>query len=241
MVEPMHDPSGPPSPSEVTQQQVASDADVRSDGSPVETAGVTTPADEEKQGEATADSLDPSSPDHTSAEPSSPDGDDEDHEGRLADDLEELSAKAHKAEQYLELAQRTKADFENYRKRAARDAATAQARGAVKLARELLPAIDNLDRALEAAQAAEETVAEDGANALVSGIKLVHTDLIAALTRAGIERFSPEGETFDPQQHEAVAQQPVEGAEPGTVVEVYQRGYRLGDAVIRPARVVVAG
>ena len=118
MFEPIHDPSGPPSPSEVTQQQVASDADVRSDGSPVETAGVTTPADEEKQGEATADSLDPSSPDHTSAEPSSPDGDDEDHEGRLTDDLEELTAKAHKAEQYLELAQRTKAEFENYRKRA---------------------------------------------------------------------------------------------------------------------------
>jgi molecular chaperone GrpE len=240
MVEPMHDPSGSPSPSEATEQQVASDADVRPDGSPTETASVTTPADEEKQGEATAGSLGPSSPDHSSTD-SSPDGDDEDHEGRLADDLEELTAKAHKAEQYLELAQRTKADFENYRKRAARDAATAQERGAVRLARELLPAIDNLDRTLEAAQAAEETVADDGAHALVSGIKLVHTDLIAALTRAGIERFSPEGETFDPQQHEAVAQQPVEGAEPGTVVEVYQRGYRLGDAVIRPARVVVAG
>jgi molecular chaperone GrpE len=74
----------------------------------------------------------------------------------------------------------------------------------------------------------------------VSGIKLVHADVIAALARAGIERFSPEGEPFDPQQHEAIAQQPVEGAQPGTVVEVYQRGYRLGDFVIRPARVVVA-
>ena len=65
--------------------------------------------------------------------------------------------------------------------------------------------------------------------------------MIAALARAGIEPFSPEGEQFDPQFHEAVAQQPVEGAEPGTVVEVYQRGYRLGDSVLRPARVVVAG
>ena len=64
--------------------------------------------------------------------------------------------------------------------------------------------------------------------------------MIAALARAGIERFSPEGERFDPQLHEAVAQQPVEGAESGTVVEVYQRGYRLGEVVIRPARVVVA-
>ena len=74
----------------------------------------------------------------------------------------------------------------------------------------------------------------------MSGIKLVHADVIAALARAGIEPFSPEGEQFDPQCHEAVAQQPVEGAEPGTVVEVYQRGYRLGDVVLRPARVVVA-
>ena len=81
---------------------------------------------------------------------------------------------------------------------------------------------------------------DNGTATLVSGIKLVHEDVIAALARAGIERFSPEGERFDPQFHEAVAQQPVEGAEPGTVVEVYQRGYRLGEVVIRPARVVVA-
>ncbi len=162
----------------------------------------------------------------------------EEHE-QLQRDLEELSAKASKADEYLELAQRTKADFENYRKRAAREAAAAQDRGVAKLARELLPAVDNLDRALEAAR---QTV--DGAGSettLASGIKLVHADVIAALARAGIERYSPEGEVFDPQHHEAVAQQPVDGAQPGTIVEVYQRGYRLGDAVIRPARVLVAG
>jgi molecular chaperone GrpE len=65
--------------------------------------------------------------------------------------------------------------------------------------------------------------------------------VIAALARVGIEPYSPVGERFDPQHHEAVAQHPVEGAEPGTIVEVYQRGYRLGEAVLRPARVVVAG
>jgi molecular chaperone GrpE len=65
--------------------------------------------------------------------------------------------------------------------------------------------------------------------------------VVAALQRAGIERYSPEGEPFDPTLHEAVAQQPVEGAEPGTVVEVFQSGYRMGDSVVRPARVVVAG
>jgi molecular chaperone GrpE len=152
-------------------------------------------------------------------------------------DLEEISAKAEKADQYLELAQRTQADFENYRKRAARETAAAQERGVAKLARELLPAVDNLDRALEAVQGDSD----NGASTLVSGIKLVHADVIAALSRAGIERFSPQGERFDPQRHEAIAQQPVQGAEPGTVVEVYQRGYVLGESVIRPARVVVAG
>jgi molecular chaperone GrpE len=143
-------------------------------------------------------------------------------------------ARAEKADEYLDLAQRTKADFENYRKRTARDAAAAQARGVSKLALELLPAIDNLDRALAAADATASAE-------LASGIKLVYDELLAALARAGIEPFSPQGEPFDPQQHEAVAQLPAEEAEPGTIIEVYQRGYRLGDAVLRPARVSVAG
>lgn len=160
------------------------------------------------------------------------------------DELDLLTARAEKADEYLALAQRSKADFENYRKRAARDAAAAQERGVIKLARELLPAVDNLDRALAAAESAstpEGGQADNGAATLVSGIKLVHADVMAALARVGIEPFSPRGEAFDPQHHEAVAQQPVDGAEPGTIVEVYQSGYRLGDSVLRPARVVVAG
>jgi molecular chaperone GrpE len=177
-------------------------------------------------------------PAHESAPEPAPESapENEEHE-KLQRDLEELTAKASKADEYLELAQRTKADFENYRKRASREAAAAQERGVAKLAKELLPAVDNLDRALEAAEAS----ADGNENMLASGIKLVHADVIAALARAGIERYSPEGEVFDPQHHEAVAQQPVDGAQPGTIVEVYQRGYRLGDAVIRPARVLVAG
>ena len=189
-------------------------------------------------------------------EPSVPAGEhagvEADHERQLERDLEEIVAKAEKADEYLELAQRTRADFENYRKRATREAAAAQERGIAKLAKELLPAVDNLDRALEApvggtaapagaaAAGADGAAQDNGTATLVSGIKLVHEDVIAALARVGIERFSPEGERFDPQLHEAIAQQPVEGAESGTVVEVYQRGYRLGEVVIRPARVVVA-
>jgi molecular chaperone GrpE len=153
-------------------------------------------------------------------------------------DVAALTAKAERADEYLELAQRTRAEFENYRRRAVREAAAAQERGVNKLALELLPAIDNLDRALAHAATAET---ENGDASLVHGIKHVHADVLAALQRAGIEPFSPDGEPFDPQYHEAVAQQAQEGTAPGTVVEVYQRGYRRGESVLRPARVVVAG
>jgi molecular chaperone GrpE len=152
-------------------------------------------------------------------------------------DLDALQARAAKADEYLGLAQRTQADFENFRKRSARDASLATQRGATKLAKELLPAVDNLERALAHAPQASD----DSELAFLAGIKHVHSDLIAALQRAGIERYSPEGELFDPTLHEAVAQQPIDGFAPGTVVEVFQRGYRIGENVVRPARVVVAG
>ena len=173
------------------------------------------------------------------SEPAKPDAEFSGPEGQAH--LEALAAKAQKADEYLALAQRTQADFENYRKRAAREARIAQERGAAKLALELLPAIDNLERALAHADESEPSADGNGTASLVAGIKHVHSDVLAALKRAGIERYSPEGERFDPQFHEAVAQQPVEGTEPGVVVEVFQRGYRIGDSVVRPARVVVAG
>jgi molecular chaperone GrpE len=148
-------------------------------------------------------------------------------------DLDELVKTAKQRDDYLALAQRTQADFENYRKRVAREAAAARERGVSALAKELLPALDNLDRALEAA-------AED--DPLLQGVRLVRTELKAALARAGIESFCPLDEPFDPSVHEAVAtaEQPPGGRPSGTVVEVYQDGYRLGDGVLRPARVVVA-
>lgn len=159
-------------------------------------------------------------------------------------DLEELAAKAEKADEYLVLAQRTKADFENYKRRAVREASLAQDRGVARLAKELLPAIDNLIRAVHAAETfaagSPEEAAADAESQLASGIKLVHDDVLAALARVGIEPFSPAGQPFDPQYHEAVAQHPVEGQPSGTVVEVYQQGFRLGETVLRPARVLVA-
>lgn len=158
----------------------------------------------------------------------------------VVEDLDALVAKAGKADEYLALAQRTQADFENFRKRMTRDVAAAQVRGIGKLAKELLPALDNLDRALAAAETPGDSGSGQPDHHLTAGIRLVHDELLAALTRVGIERFSPRGARFDPTEHEAMVQQPVEGAESGTVVEVYQSGYRLGGVVLRPARVVVA-
>ncbi len=146
-------------------------------------------------------------------------------------ELGELVKTAAQRDEYLALAQRTQADFENYRKRVARDAAQAQDRGVAKLAKELLPALDNLDRAIEAAEAEDP---------LLAGVRLVRSEIAASLARVGIEAFAPLGEPFDPNQQEAMAQQPVEGAASGTVAEVYQDGYRMGETIIRPARVLVA-
>lgn len=149
----------------------------------------------------------------------------------IGSELDELVKTAAQRDEYLALAQRTQADFENYRKRVARDAALAQDRGVAKLARELLPALDNLDRAIEAAESEDP---------LLAGVRLVRSELAAALARVGIEPFAPLGEPFDPNRQEAMAQQPVAGVAAGTVAEVYQNGYRMGETIIRPARVLVA-
>ncbi len=166
----------------------------------------------------------------TSSQQSTP-GKGVDPGGAIEDELDELIKTAAERDQYLALAQRTQADFENYRKRVARDAAAAQERGVAKLAKELLPALDNLDRAIDAAEDEDP---------LLAGVRLVRSELSAALARLGIEAFAPLGEAFDPNLHEAVAQQPVEGAASGAVAEVFQNGYRMGETIIRPARVLVA-
>jgi molecular chaperone GrpE len=150
----------------------------------------------------------------------------------VEEDFEKLLADANQQkDEYLELARRTKADFENFRKRAAADVQAAQARGKVAVAREVIDAVDNLERALEAA--------EDGA-ALREGVEMVLSGLRETLSRNGVEAVDPKGEKFDPTKHEALSTQPVEGTESGVVVEVLQKGYALGDQLVRPARVVVS-
>ncbi len=131
---------------------------------------------------------------------------------------------------------RSVAELDNVRKRARRDAAQAEQRGVARLARELLPALDNLDRAIAAAEAHPESANPE----LIGGIQLVQQELIAAFSRAGIVRDTALGEPFNPHQHEAVAQQPAEGQAAGTVIEVYEHGYLIGNEVLRAAKVVVA-
>jgi molecular chaperone GrpE len=144
---------------------------------------------------------------------------------------ESAGADSADAQRYLALAQRTQADFDNFRKRMARENAQAVDRGVAKLAKELLPALDHLELSLKAAEGHED---------VVKGFALVREEFFNALAKVGIQPFSPAGEPFDPNEHEAMASQPSEDAESGTVIEVYQQGYRLNGAVLRPARVVVA-
>jgi molecular chaperone GrpE len=149
-------------------------------------------------------------------------------------DLDELGETKRERDEYLELAQRTRADFENYRKRVAKETSDALARGKAQLARDLLPVIDNLERALEAGKD------PSAHGALTEGVGFVLNELRDKLGGAGVEAFDPKGEKFDPQLHEALSTQPAEGTESGVVLETLEKGYRLNGEVLRPARVVVS-
>jgi molecular chaperone GrpE len=146
---------------------------------------------------------------------------------------DELTVAKRERDEYLDLAKRTQADFENFRKRTTKDMQAAGARARIGLIREILPVVDNLERALGVAPAG------DG-DAFVEGVRLVYRDLEGALARAGVETIEPQGDRFDPNVHEALSMRPQEGAESGTVVDVVEKGYRTADTVVRPARVVVA-
>lgn len=127
---------------------------------------------------------------------------------------------------------RMAADFDNYRKRARKEIEDARTFGISNLLHDVLPVIDNLDRAL--------THAADEKSAVVQGIKLVAKQLVDSLSRYGVTGFVSTGKVFDPEKHEAVGQKLTAEAAPGTIVEELQRGYMLHDRLLRPARVLVA-
>jgi molecular chaperone GrpE len=127
---------------------------------------------------------------------------------------------------------RLAADFDNYKKRAAREREEYVTLANERLLKELLPILDDLERALGAAEQLEEAQLEEG-------VRLVHRSLASLLERNGIAVIETEGK-FDPHVHEALLSQPAEDKESGDVLDVIQKGYRLGDRVVRPARVIVA-
>jgi molecular chaperone GrpE len=157
---------------------------------------------------------------------------------QVLDDLDALRTQLQTAEQkrdeYLDLAQRTRADFENYQKRMKRDLAEERRYAEAPLAADLLGALDNLERATAAAEQAGEK------GPLIQGVGLVHTQLLDVLRRHGVTRIEAQGQPFDPNRHQAVMQQPSDAVPPGTVLQVLEPGYMIHERVLRPARVMVS-
>jgi molecular chaperone GrpE len=156
-------------------------------------------------------------------------------DGQVAEPVEEqaveLAELRRQRDEYLDVLQRLKAEFDNYRKRVAREQETLTLRASERLVKQLLPMLDDLERAVEAA-------VEHGELKLEDGVRLVHRALANMLAREGLVEVETDGR-FDPHTQEALLSQP--SAEPeGTVIQVVQKGYRLGDHVLRPARVVVS-
>ncbi len=155
---------------------------------------------------------------------------------RRSDSAEDLLARLQDAERLHEKAmddlRRVAADFDNYRKRVAREQTQILARSGERVVAKLLPVLDDLERALDAAEHHEEAK-------VLEGVHMTKDALAAVLASEGLEEIPADG-SFDPHVHEALLTQPSEGVEPGHILQVVQRGYRIGDVVLRPARVVVA-
>ena len=144
---------------------------------------------------------------------------------------ERIAALEAERDEHLNDLKRVAAEFENYRKRVAREQESLVARAHERLVKELLPVLDDLERALAAAEEHQEAKLEEG-------VRLVHRELEAALRREGLAEIETNGR-FDPHVHEALLSQPSDRDE-GSILEVVQKGYRLGERVLRPARVVVS-
>jgi molecular chaperone GrpE len=146
----------------------------------------------------------------------------------------ELSAAERQRDEYRDLLVRQTADFENYRKRTERERQTLEETAAFNLIHELLPLVDNLERALNAEPGA------DGAEAYRTGVELIYRELLEILRRRGVKPIEALGATFDPHYHQAVSYEPADDRTDGEIVEEFRRGYMLGDRLLRPSMVKVA-
>ncbi|WP_454061802.1 nucleotide exchange factor GrpE [Candidatus Nitrospira salsa] len=159
-------------------------------------------------------------------------------ETTLPDDIEtlrqDLKAKTEEADtahdKYLRLA----AEFDNYKRRSQRDQSDAIKFANEKLIKDLLPTLDNLERAIQAAQEQSLT------GPLLEGVILTHKQFLETLTKLGLQQITSPGEPFDPSKHQAVAQVESDTAQPNTVIDEYQKGYFLHERILRPAMVTVA-
>jgi molecular chaperone GrpE len=157
------------------------------------------------------------------------------HQGAPAEEIARLRKLAAERDQYLDLAQRTRAEFENYQKRNQKEREQERKYAYGPLVLDLLPVIDNLDRTLEAAQKAGDT------GPLVQGVAMVQRQFLEILKRNGITRIDAQaGQSFDPNVHQAVMQRPTADVEPGAIVAVHEQGYLNQDRVLRPAKVTVS-
>ena len=165
--------------------------------------------------------------------------DERNHENTLEKDLEAVGQEAQALEERLKAAEeelkglkdkylRLLADFDNYRKRMEEELKAREREGVLKALRALLPVLDDLDRALEFAEASTESIRQ--------GVRAIRDGFFRILAGLGVEEVPGEGEAFDPRYHEAVGLLP---GEPGKVAKVFQRGFRMGEALVRPARVAV--
>ena len=156
----------------------------------------------------------------------------------VLDDVEALRLRVATVEQerdeFRGLLLRNRADFENYQKRAQRDLAQERRYWHGSLALDLLPILDNFDRAVKAAKQAGET------GPLVQGVAMIQAQVLDAMRRHGIATVDALGQPFDPNQHQAVMQQPTAEQAPDTVLQVLEQGFMIHDRVLRPARVIVA-
>jgi molecular chaperone GrpE len=135
---------------------------------------------------------------------------------------------------------RTLADMENMRRRTEREVADARAYGIANFARDMLTVADNFQRAIDSLPAEARAAAEPAWKALIEGIELTERDMLKALERHGVKRLDPQGQKFDPNMHQAMFEVPDPSVPSGTVVQVVQTGYSIGDRVLRPALVGVA-
>lgn len=194
---------------------------------PKETRGQNSPEEQEETNqaaEASEESVEPG--DETDAGQA-----DEELQGQLEKSLEEV-------EKYKDMALRAEAEVQNVQRRAERDVANAHKYGLEKFLQSLLPVVDSLEKAIEAAEQSESK--EESDDAILEGVRLCHKLFLDVLTKQNVEVVDPEGEPFDPNEHEAMSMVEHAEMEPNSVVNVIQKGYKLNGRLVRPAMVMVS-